>query len=423
MQEAIEAVQKMKNGKFGLTAIKIELEANLSRDYTAYERVNECHDWLMERLGGLGLAEYRESECLYFEHDEDEFETNWHPVAPLKYAQFYNDGSVDSEITLTVAMDNPDNVLLLPKIAQVFKDFMAEVGGNDVDGAGMHMALLNSPDCVYPSPTPARQLQRFENFSRSMNLLLPALYFLGAHCSRTRDLEYRMPRVTHYNGAASWDERRRYKWSAISYSQGAVEFRLFDTCYDSLNTILDNVIVMKNCMKYWRDTFKPSGLRKITAEVMFGKDHGRSLERFYCSYSHVDLLNAGLERLKPSYLTVRQIKQNRDFKVTKLTLKTRMTEYRSDLILQYKEYEERFKWELIYKRAGYEKRVLSELMGEMGQRNIPTDQEKFMKELEKKSDEYIREEATKLIEKESWIEQNLRELLGDTGNYRLREAV
>lgn len=340
--EAIKAVQAIKDSPFKVTAIKLELEANLNRGNTSWDE-EDCHDYLMDKLSELGLAE-KKNTPIWYEHDDDGFNTYWHPKGALKYAQFYNDGSVDSEITLTLSMRKPENVLLLPKIIEIFEGFMfmiKEHGGRiELDGAGMHIALINSVSCTYPSRPTQLQVRRFDNFKRSMNPLLPALYFLAANCERTRGLEYRTPRVEFYDGDRDWGQRRNYKWAAICYNQGALEFRVFDTCYDNADSILENIIVIKNCMRYWRRVYKPSGIE--ADGVRFGIEHGYDLERFYNAHRHIDLLNAGLAKLKPEGVTVASTKQKRGFTVSKTKLNSKIREVKQDLARQYAEYEERF---------------------------------------------------------------------------------
>lgn len=295
-----------------------------------------CHDFLMKELEALGLAKYDENE--WFSLKKTGRDSHWIPQRPLVYAEFYNDGSVDSEFTFTLAMDDPKSVFLLPKVVVAWNKLVEQIGnGIDVDGAGMHMALLNDPECHYSGHQEYTSIdaRRVSNFGKSMNLLLPALFFLGACNGKSRGMDFRRPQV-------GMDTHR----SAIDYRGGALEFRVFDTCYEKPDQLLDNVVVMSKCIGYWSDVYKPSGLSKILQEVHFGNSSGYELERLYRTTEHIDMLNAGLTKLKPDYLTIKEIKTQREFKTTKGTVKSLVNRRKKQATAEYKEYEERFEWSL-----------------------------------------------------------------------------
>lgn len=329
----IKAVEYFKSCPFKATGIKVELEANMNRDGDFYN-TELCHDWMMTKLEELGLA--TKDDGVELSHG---IYTAWSPVAPLKYAEFYNDGSVDSEFTFTLSLESPETVFLIPKIMDIFKG-LAEANGNgmDVSGAGMHTALINNRDCRYDTTIRSSpgQNDRFNNFSRSMSLLLPALFFLSSPGKTSRALRFRTPKIATGNSD---------KYTAINYRYGALEFRCFETCYDKPEQILDNIVVISNCMKFWKKTFKPSGLEKIVTRVKFGNDSNYDLERFYKSVEHIDLLNAGLEKLKPSYLTITQCKRQRSFDVSREKLADMDEEIKEEAKASYAEYEERWHWE------------------------------------------------------------------------------
>jgi len=337
--EAIEAVERAKKSEFGVTAVKVELEANLYRQWNDAE----CYAYLMERLAELGLAEERdEDNWLEFERHSVEYCSNWHPRGDMTFAMFYNDGSVDSEFTFTLMLNNSENILLLPKIIDIWNDFCTEAGDSqDVSGAGMHTAFLHSRDGSYPTQDRTGENEnKFVNFKKSMGLLLPALYFLGASRQESRGMEYRNPSIgveTHR--------------SAVDWRGGALEFRVFDTCYDNPAQIFDNIIVMANCMKFWSSKFVPSGMDKICSSVKFGRDNGRDLDRFYTTTTHIDLLNAGLNKLKPEYLTIKQIKAQRGFKKTKRLINTEEARLTKQVTTEYGEYADRYEWQIKAKKA------------------------------------------------------------------------
>ena len=307
-----------------------------------------CHDWLMEKLSRMGLARLRtDGSPRRLSHSQT---TMWEPVAPLMYAEFYRDGSVDSEFTFTLSVANEDSVFLVPKIIDLWKELGVAIGnGMLVERAGLHTALINDPSCNYPScnypsQTSSADEIRFKNFAKSMSLLLPAL-FLGSSNESSRELRFRQPRV-----ASRFTNYSENKYSAVYYNGGAIEFRLFNTCYDNPEAILDNLVVMANCMRYWTTNYRPSGLQKITTRCQFGNNLNDKLDRFYGSTQHIDLLNHGLRKLKPAYYTIRQLKMQRNFGLNKRQLKKLEMTRRQLAEMEYKEYELRFGWEMLVRR-------------------------------------------------------------------------
>lgn len=415
-----EAVQQMKDGEFGMTGIKVELEAQLARSSARYrppcthieraicsncggdrtlgctrcngsgrvldswddeedcencdgegsqycsecpprqdctecpvaphqwDSVRYCHDWLLERLVPLGLAEPSSSG---YRANGNNLADHFKPTGALKFSMFYYDGSVDSEWTFTLDMATPSMVLVLPQVVGLFKE-MAELikdcGGQfDVRGAGMHTALLQTEDCHYPDENRSYG-HEFQNFRRSMGMLLPALFFLGATCEESRGLNFRRPMV----GDSS------EKYSAITYRYGALEYRVFDTCYENPDQILDNIVVMANCMKYWAQNYVDPRLDKKS--LLFGNDNDRTLKRFYTTIDHIDVLNAGLQRLKPPYRTMRELKKQRKFTVTRGTLNGQVNKLKRQIANEYKEYEDRFNWRLKIMESDYMSNYLKE---------------------------------------------------------------
>ncbi len=291
-----------------------------------YGETINCHIFIMKELNRLGLTEYRADEQITLAHG---IRTKWHPIAPLKYAEFYNDGSVDSEFTFTLSLEDNRSVLILPKVIEVFKKLADEVGnGLTVTGAGMHMALINDPQCLYP--TNNYQELPYIHFRRGMTMLLPALYFLGTSSNVTRGLGYRRP------GIDAGSHR-----TAIDYRGGAVEFRVFDTCYDTPEAILDNVVVMKNAMKYWSRKPQLPKIAEKYPRVRFGRDC-RAIHELYSTFEHLDLLEAGLKALKPSYYTVTELKKQRDFKVDRRYVANIEGAKAQEIADTYKEYDDRF---------------------------------------------------------------------------------
>jgi hypothetical protein len=252
------------------------------------------------------------------------------PIHPLVYSKFYNDGSVDSEWTFTIAASATDVLMRMPEIIEIWKSLAETMGADMVTrGAGMHTALLNSEGARYPSEE--NQFSEYLNFKTNTRLLLPALYMLAASDDTTRGLNFRRPRICNN------DHR-----SAIDYRGGAIEFRIFDTCYNDPQQILDNIVVIRNIMRYWTlDTIK----KPITGKtILFGVDNSNTLSRLYQTEDHIDVLNKGLRVIKPEYMTIREVKGKRKFKVTKRTIKKNYAQASTDAELRYTEYAQRFEW-------------------------------------------------------------------------------
>jgi hypothetical protein len=323
VQSVLQAVEKLKICPYKATAIKIELEANI-------EREDSCEYFLKSWLEAIGSSGYDIQG-----YGDEAFAYDVTPE--IAYVQVYNDGSVDTEITFTLKLDNPENVLLIPKYIEAFRDVSRRYGEIfDTQGAGMHLALLNNRNCEYPSGISSANMTRFNNFARSLRLLLPALYFLATPNESSRGLEFRRPQISFTR-----DEHGYGKFNAITYKGGALEFRLFDTCYDKPEAVFDDICVMANCMKYWRMRFKNPKLDRICHSISFGKTYGYDLERFYCRMEHIDLLNAGLKLLRPDYYTIKELKQQRNFKVDKNRLQNTIKEFESQASNEYEEYQER----------------------------------------------------------------------------------
>lgn len=300
---------------------------NHNRDW---ESEINCHDYLLSRLVDIGLAE--RSDGGYAPHGTLAYE--YRPVFPLVYSRFYNDGSVDSEWTFTLSMENPESVFMLPKFLELFSDLANEIGGGiDTQGAGMHIALLNSSDCSYPYERTSVQQNRFGNYKRSMQLLIPALFFLGSPDNVSRPLHYRKPQI------------EMSKYSAVNYN-GALEFRVFETCYKRPEAILDDVVVMANTLKYWRDEFKSCKIERVCRQVRFGNDKDRTLNRFFLDKDQLLVLNKGIQQLKPAYATIGEVKKQRSFNITKRTIDSSLRKARVEVEKEYKEYEYRFEWQM-----------------------------------------------------------------------------
>ena len=342
VEKAVQkAVQTIKRSPYGGTAIKVELEAQLDRensseryetcDYCTGDGYIDCPDctdgtidderdnetecntcWGSARIDceecdGRGEIEsesgryWDEDACYEYIHDY----VSKGAKDALIYSKFYDDGSVDSEFTFTVDINKPYAVL---EFIEAFKSLAQEIGnGMDVDGAGMHIAILNSKSGGYPGGN-RLDSRRARNFKRSMTHLLPALYFLASPNHQTRGFGYRCPKI-------DLDD----KYSAITGHQGVFEYRVFDTCYDQPKAFLDFLCVIANSMKFYslREVKRPF-FDKI-GDVRL-KDN-RNIPSMYDNVKLYQALKAGVEVLKPSYKTFDQLKKERGYTHNTKTLR------------------------------------------------------------------------------------------------------
>lgn len=325
-----DAISFLQTCPYKATAIKIELEAQLNRrDVDCYEcengdiRCDDCdgegidaYDDRCESCDGEGrfTCDYcvRSSDGTYnFGNNESCKEYILDHVSQqarnkLVFSKFYNDGSVDSEFTFTLMLENVEFAL---EFIEAFKKLASANGGDlDTRGAGMHIAILNSSDGNYPAGGKLYK-QHFDNFTNSINHLMPALLFLGSCDFNSRGLGYRHPQV-------SLD-----KYSAIHGAErgGAIEFRVFETCYQNPIAIYDYICVIAKCMKFY--TKEPVNLNWFGS---IGKiavpNHGHGVGRFYYSTKHLEALDRTLGVIKPDHKTIKQIKNERSFKINKSKL-------------------------------------------------------------------------------------------------------
>jgi hypothetical protein len=299
-----------------------------------FRNETDCRQWILKELLPLGLSKLDEDGITYV------------PKLPLKFIKFYNDGSVDSECTFTLMLNDPKNIFLLPKFVDIWNKLAKTIDcGMETQGAGLHMALIRTANGIYPSSTLDTQVVAYKNFKRSVVPLLPALFFLGTNNDKSRAMRFRRPRITC--DKMDYDS----KYSAVVYRNGAIEFRVFDTCYDNPQAILDNVVVMSNAMRYWSKKLVPNKLEGAVKNMRFGKENGQELERLYMKVEYLDVLNHGLEKLKPSYYTIKEVKEQRKFRINKRYLVSKQGEVRKEAEVSYREYENRLAWNLVQRRA------------------------------------------------------------------------
>lgn len=317
-----KAIDDMKSSAYGVTAIKVELEAQLGRNSVRGDNCGACDgtgDTFDEdedeyisctACGGGGRVAVGSDGVRHNWSSEDYCKTwldsNVSPEArsALIFGKFYRDGSVDSEYTFTMPIDHPEYCV---EYIRAWKKMADTIGnGNITTGAGMHIAILNDARGRYPEGNGLSH-RHLLNFKYCMDKLMPALFFLGSPDHKSRPLQFRMPEV----GVSA-------KYSAISAHMRVFEYRVFETCYDKPEAFYDMFCTIANSLKFY--TSERVELPFFNKIGKLGVKDGTGLDRFYYTSKHLEALELGIEELRPSYKTFEQLKKERGFKLTKQVL-------------------------------------------------------------------------------------------------------
>lgn len=333
------AIKYIKSCAYKGTAIKVELEAELNREGGSSRECDNCYgngsidcgfctdgetegadgEWVSctecEGYGTIscdfcdGIGEGQNSWGA-FENESDCRDFIISHVSPeaakaLIYSKFYNDGSVDSEFTFTLPIDKAP---LTIEFIKAFKELGETIGnGIDVSGAGMHIAILNSKSGNYPGGNKV-DWDLTASFAKSMGHLMPALYFLASADHRSRDSYFREPKV---------DDT---KYCAVNTDSNCFEYRVFETCYDCPERILDFICVIAKTLQFYTKKKVDLDFFGKVGPLDFG-GQGEGIERFYFTEKHLDALALGVKVLKPDYKTFAELKKERNFKLSKSRLK------------------------------------------------------------------------------------------------------
>lgn len=180
----------------------------------------------------------------------------------LKYLRIYRDGSVDTEATLTLRVDYLAD---LPEIVKAFKKTCLSFGSCGTYSAGIHLTLLEG--YKYPRSRKLNQ-GKIANYKKQIAKLLLGLVYLGSNNGTTRHFQYRDLKVSAND-----------KYSAIfTHHDTCIEFRLFDTCYDQPEQILNYLSLMAKTLRFYTmDQKKAVGFEKVisvdTSEQILNKHH------------------------------------------------------------------------------------------------------------------------------------------------------
>lgn len=320
--------------KAGFSHIKIEMEADLGREDNDYE-CDECYgegyidccecegtgvviatrpngttiEVECEACDGEGRIECEECNGSGRMIGEDNWDTetcgNWikdyvsdKARQALTYSEFYYDGSVDSEMTLTLPVKNAE---YLEEYLEAFKALSEEIGnGLETGGAGLHITVIPAVSYgSYPAPYGSLDSKKWNNFQQEVTKLLPALYMLASADDISRPLSYRKPQVSD-------DE----KYSAIyAYHTASIEYRLFETCYHKPEMIKEYIEVIANTLKFYDN---PNlRVKNIGKEFLVPAGNGGKVSRFYQTPDSIMILRNQLKYLKPEGKSISELMKSR----------------------------------------------------------------------------------------------------------------
>lgn len=149
----------------------------------------------------------------------------------LVYSNVYEDSTVDLEWTFTIMIEYAKH---LPKIIDIFKGIITDNKGElpcdhdfTTSNAGMHISIMSDSD---PHESKLGVLD-WGSFSSHVNEVMLALLVEAASNDLTRQFYYR-----------ELFAERDQKYYAICGKEGNfLEYRIFDTCYDRPEYILEDV--------------------------------------------------------------------------------------------------------------------------------------------------------------------------------------
>lgn len=360
-----DAIKSIRDGNYKGTFYKLELEAELGRDYRGdddYCDCDECQDARNEYIScdecnQMGIVDCDEcpdegdcsicdntgevacSECegsgevpnpSYDEYHEphggdetdewcEEYLNDQVSEAARKartYSRFYNDGSVDSEFTITLPLTwegigyGVEYIKAMRKLA----DYIGN--GLDVEGAGMHITILNSPTGTFPGGNRQLNQRYFANFEKQMTKLMPALYLLASEDNKARPVgDYRRPGVGKYGHDTAVELSSKTDGS----NTAVIEWRVFETCYKRPEMLYDFICTIAKGLEFYGPDKKVEFKRQI-GEISFVDDYGAGIHRLYQTSKHIDALNEGLPHLCPDHRSCAEAKRLRNLKVTKKAL-------------------------------------------------------------------------------------------------------
>lgn len=234
------------------------------------------------------------------------------------YSGFVYDGSVDSEFKFTVPL-TWEGLGYAIEYIKAFKALANAIGnGLDVQGAGMHLTILRSQDGTYPRGNANIEPLPFENFKANMTRLMPALYLLASEDNKSRPMGFRRPGV-------QLDSHGHAISGAGGGSTGALEWRVFETCYRRPEMLLDFICVIAKGLSFYAPVVKPVKFRsKIGKLEFFDKADSQGVHKYFHTEKHLVALKQGLKYLIPDHRTESEVLRLRNMhKLTPEAIKRR----------------------------------------------------------------------------------------------------
>jgi hypothetical protein len=296
----------------------------------------------MEYLRDKGLAEYRSNDTFRLGHAHEVGsqyqDSHWHPVAPLKYLEFYYDGSVDSEVTFTCETGATDCAL---SVIEAFNSLAEQIGNEvDVRRAGMHISLLTSSDYSYRGDDKLDP-RKIENFRREVTRLLPALFVTAMSGDFTRSLTpFRAPQVS-----------RDDKYSAIfTHYDTCIEYRLFETCYQRPEAIYEFLGAIAKTLAYYTDpTLKVTQLDK---EYQFF-NHS-TCDTFTRTPEQISVVSKLLQEVIPEGYTLAQITKDRKIDLSLSVARAKEANRQAELHEAYLQYVDSYERQMALTLQSYQ---------------------------------------------------------------------
>lgn len=402
---------------FGFNYIKVEFEAELYRsDLNAIEigggKCNACNgegylaiedkSHICSVCMGSGKAMGR------FDPDDDRdlrnyFENHLLPKKlkdKLTFSQMYHDGSVDTEYTFTMKIEDAHHLV---DMVHHWNEMVEEIGAEcEVYGAGMHISVMNGDSYLDNSTLNRTKLR---NFASEVQKLLPAMFILASAEEQSRPFGFRYPRISN-------DE----KYSAIfTHESRCIEYRLFETCYDRPEAMIEFVGMIAKTLEYYNDTEKKVPVLGQTYEFYSGNT---SVKRFTDSLEQVQIIKKQISLIKPEGFTIKELLDARKIQLSVMDRRLNLNKERKMIEKRYERWLEAYVRNKISRmRLDIEKvnRILSgqsgycyisyEIVGALGVRTDTVDSEEYAQEILDKYEKIGEEGLKKLIEKTQSLEQ------------------
>ena len=168
------------------------------------------------------------------------FESNFPRGFEPSYFDTYNDGSVNTEVTITYPVEM---LHLTEKLIKAFVKTCDSFDEWNSNGAGFHISLLQSSRYSSNSNDMAKLPEKkINNFLRSMDRIVDAMFLLSTENGKiTRSTGYRQSCASLCT-----------KYSAIfTHNNTCIEYRIFDTIYKNPERFLKFMNVIVRTLKFY----------------------------------------------------------------------------------------------------------------------------------------------------------------------------